>query len=34
MLVDDYIVHSLETMLEKELEDSHMHRINMLQQGE
>ena len=33
MLVDDYIVHTLETMLEKEQEESHLNRINILKHG-
>lgn len=34
MLVDDYIMHTLETMLEKEHQDSHMKRINLLKQDD
>ena len=33
MLVDDYIMHTLETMLEKEEEQAHFNRINLLKQG-
>ncbi len=34
MLVDDYILHTIETMREKEEKDRHMDRINNLRQGE
>lgn len=33
MLVDDYIMHTLETMLEKEHEEFYLKRINMLRYG-
>lgn len=33
MLVDDYIMHTLETMLEKEHEEIHLKRINLLRDG-
>lgn len=33
MLVDDYIMHTIESMREKEEEERHMDRINRLKRG-
>ena len=33
MLVDDYIMHTIESMREKEEEAKHLNRINRLRQG-